>query len=82
MGAWGSGWEGRILNTHFIYRFGYVEFTTPKQMKKAERELNGAELSGRELKVDVATPRGDGENRGGGGGTPRGRGRGRFCFYS
>ena len=52
-----------------------MEFTTPKEMKKAERELNGAELSGRELKVDVATPRGDGER--GGGGTPRGRGRGR-----
>ena len=57
-----------------------MEFTTPKQMKKAERELNGAELSGRGLKVDVATPRGDGER--GGGGTPRGRGRGRFCFRS
>jgi len=49
-----------------------VEFASAKPAKKAEQELNGAELSGRELRVDFATPRGDG---GRGGAAPRGRGK-------
>ena len=49
-----------------------MEFASAKPAKKAEQELNGAELSGRELRVDFATPRGDG---GRGGAAPRGRGK-------
>ena len=48
-----------------------MEFTSNRVMKKAERELNGAELNRRELRVNLATPRGDGgrggRDRGGGG---------------
>ena len=61
-----------FLHVVHTYRFGYVEFASAKPAKKAEQELNGAELSGREIRVDFATPRGDG---GRGGGTPRGRGK-------
>ena len=70
--------------THHCGRFGYVEFSTGSQAKRALSSLNGLELEGRELRVDVAETRGSsgggrGGGRGGGfgrGGGGRGRGRG------
>ena len=55
----------------FDSRYGYVEFTSSKDAQNA-MELNGSDLDGRELRVDIATPR----RSSGGGNTPRGGGRG------
>lgn len=70
----------------YFFRFGYVEFNSTKLAKKALESLNGAELDGRQLRLDFAGPRGSGGGesgggrrfgdkwtpRGGRGGTPRG----------
>ncbi len=45
--------------------FGFVEMSSAEEAQKAIAELDGAELDGRNLKVNEAKPR---ENRGGGGG--------------
>ncbi|SMQ45975.1 unnamed protein product [Zymoseptoria tritici ST99CH_3D7] len=37
--------------------FGYVEFSDPQNAKKALEAKNGAELDGRELRLDFSTPR-------------------------
>lgn len=50
--------------------FGFVTFTTPDAAAKAVEEMNGAELDGRALNVDIAQDR-----RGGGGGGGRDRDR-------
>lgn len=49
--------------------FGFVEMSSAEEAQKAISELDGAELDGRNLKVNEAKPR---ENRGGGGGGGRG----------
>jgi cold-inducible RNA-binding protein len=63
--------------------FAFVEMTNEADAKKAVTELNGKELQGRSLRVDIAEERrggggggGGGGNRGGGGGN-RGGGGGR-----
>ncbi len=43
--------------------FGFVTFTDPAAAQQAVQEMNGAELDGRTLNVDIAQ-----ERRGGGGG--------------
>lgn len=53
--------------------FGFVTFTDASAAQKALQEMNGAELDGRTLNVDVAQERGGGgggrgPRRGGGGG--------------
>jgi RNA recognition motif-containing protein len=51
--------------------FGFVEMSTDEEAKKAIEELNGKEVSGREIVVNEARPREErpgGFNRGGGGG--------------
>jgi RNA recognition motif-containing protein len=55
--------------------FGFVEMYDDAEAERAIQALNGAEFSGRPLKVNEAQPR---ENRGGpgGGGGDRGRGYG------
>ena len=45
--------------------FGFVEMSTQEEANAAIQQFNGADLSGRLLKVNEAKPR---ENRGGGGG--------------
>ena len=50
--------------------FAFVEMATPAAMQKAIADLNGADLGGRPLKVDVATER----KQDGGGGRPHRRG--------
>jgi RNA recognition motif-containing protein len=48
--------------------FGFVEMSSGEEAQKAIAEMDGAELDGRNLKVNEAKPR---ENRGGGGGGGR-----------
>lgn len=48
--------------------FGFVTFTDPAAAQQAVQEMNGAELDGRTLNVDIAQ-----ERRGGGGGGRRDR---------
>jgi len=52
--------------------FGFVEMSSQEEGEKAIAELNGQEVSGREIKVNEAKPR---EDRGGGGGYGGGGGR-------
>lgn len=37
--------------------FGFVTFTNPEDAQKAIKELNGAELEGRKLVVNIARPK-------------------------
>lgn len=56
--------------------FGFVEMDVDQEAKKAIAELNNAELSGRNIKVNESRPK-PAESRGGGGGGNR-RGGGGF----
>ncbi|KAL2352286.1 hypothetical protein BJ546DRAFT_812505, partial [Cryomyces antarcticus] len=53
--------------------FGYIGFSSVEEATAAHEALNGAEIAGRAIRLDYATPR---TNDGGSGG--RGRGRGGF----
>ncbi len=53
--------------------FGFVTMSTPEEAEKAIQALNGAQVDGRALTVNVARPR---EERPGGGGGGGGRGYG------
>ena len=53
--------------------FGFIEFAEDASADKAIETLNGVEVDGREIRVDVANPR---PERGGGGGGYRGGGGG------
>jgi RNA recognition motif-containing protein len=55
--------------------FGFVTFSADEEAEKAVAALNGTELDGRTIKVDVAKPR---ERSGGGGGGGYGGGRDRW----
>ena len=48
--------------------FGFVTMSTPEEAQKAIAALNGAQLSGRALTVNVAKPREERPRGGGGGG--------------
>lgn len=52
--------------------FGFVTMSSPDEAQKAIEGLNGTDLDGRNLTVNVAQPRGERPGGGGGGG---GRGR-------
>ena len=58
--------------------FGFVSFTDPSAARTAMEEMNGAELDGRNLRVNEAQDRGGGGGggRGGRGGPRRGGGGG------
>ncbi len=56
--------------------FGFVEMSSQEEGEKAIAELNGQEVSGRELKVNEAKSREDRGGRGGGGGYGGGGGGG------
>lgn len=72
----------------YFSRYGYVEFSSSEDAKKAMEEMTG-DLDGRTLRLDMATPRtpgggdggrgGRGTPRGGRGGTPRGGRGGMYC---
>lgn len=51
--------------------FAFVTFATPEEAQKAIAAMNGAQLDGRQLTVNIARPK---EERPGGGGGPRDRG--------
>ena len=55
--------------------FGFVEMSTQEEAEKAIEALNGSEMGGRSLTVNIARPRED-RNRGGGGGGRGGGGGG------
>src|SRR5512140_1900169 len=55
--------------------FGFVTMSTPEEAQKAIDALNGKEMDGRALTVNVARPR---EERSGGGGGGGGGGRGGY----
>jgi RNA recognition motif-containing protein len=55
--------------------FGFVEMNTAEAAQKAINDLNGHDMDGRALRVDIAEERKGG---GGGGGGDRGGGRGGF----
>ena len=56
--------------------FGFIEFAEDASADKAIETLNGVELDGREIRVDVANPRPERGGGGGGGGGYRGGGGG------
>ena len=66
--------------------FGFVTMSTPEEAQKAISAMNGAQLDGRPLTVNVARPREERPGGGGGGGGRRefrgggggGGGRGRY----
>src|SRR5207245_35100 len=65
--------------------FGFVTMSTPQEAQKAIDALNGRELAGRALTVNLARPREERSGGGGGGGGGGGRrdfrgggGRGRY----
>ncbi len=53
--------------------FAFVEMETPEDAQKAIDELNGKDLDGRTIRVDLARPRADRGDGGGGGGRRRER---------
>ncbi|MST00662.1 MAG: RNA-binding protein [Pedosphaera sp.] len=56
--------------------FGFVTMSTPEEAEKAIQALNGAQVDGRALTVNVARPREDRPAGGGGGGGRGGYGGG------
>lgn len=65
----------RIITDQFTGRprgFGFVEMATGEDANTAVSRLNGTELDGRQIKVEIAKPAGSGggggQRRGGGGG--------------
>jgi len=58
--------------------FGFVTFANPEDADAAVAEMNGAELEGRTIKVDVAQDKPKGGPRGGGRGGDFNRSRGNW----
>jgi len=52
--------------------FAFVTYSTPEEAQKAIEALNGAQMDGRALTVNVARPKEDRPPGGGGGGRDRG----------
>ena len=72
--AHGTVTEANILMDRMSGRprgFGFVTMSTPEEAQKAIAAMNGAQLGGRALTVNIARPR---EERPGGGGGGGGRG--------
>ena len=69
--AYGTVTEANLMMDRMSNRprgFGFVTMSTPEEAQKAIAGLNGKELDGRALTVNVARPR---EERSGGGGGGR-----------
>jgi RNA recognition motif-containing protein len=77
--AYGTVTEANLMMDRTTNRprgFGFVTMSTADEAQKAIAGLNGRDLGGRALTVNVARPREEGggrSNRGGGGGGGRGR---------
>ena len=84
--AHGTVTEANILMDRMSGRprgFGFVTMSTPEEAEKAISAMNGAQLGGRALTVNIARPREDRPGGGGGGGRGprrefRGGGRDRY----
>jgi len=73
--AYGTVSETNVMMDRMTNRprgFAFVTMSTPEEAQSAIAGLNGRELGGRALTVNVAQPREDRPNRGGGGGGGRG----------
>lgn len=74
--AFGEVSSASIIKDRFTGQsrgFGFIEMPSDEEGQAAINGLNNAELGGRNLKVNVARPRGERRERGGGGGGGRGR---------
>ncbi len=56
--------------------FGFVEMSTPEEAQAAISALNGQNINGRQIAVNIAKPQGEGGGGGGGGRPSRGGGGG------
>ena len=82
--AHGSVVEANLMIDRMTGRargFGFVTMSTPEEAEKAIAALNGAQMDGRALTVNIARPREDRPAGGGGGGGAR-RGGGGGGGYS
>ena len=69
-GQAGTVVSARVVTDQFSGRsrgFGFVEMATSEEAQKAVADLNGRELDGRRLNVDIAKPKAAGGGGGGGG---------------
>jgi len=73
--AHGTVESAKVITDRYTDRsrgFGFVEMSTPEECQAAIDSLNGTELEGRSLTVNMSRPRED-RPRGGGGGGSRNR---------
>lgn len=78
--AHGTVESAKVITDRYTDRsrgFGFVEMSTPEECQTAIDALNGTELEGRSLTVNMSRPRED-RPRGGGGGGDRGGSRNRW----
>ena len=83
--AHGSVVEANLMMDRMTGRargFGFVTMSTPEEAEKAIAALNGAQMDGRALTVNIARPREDRPAGGGGGGGARRGGGGGGGGYS
>ena len=86
--AHGSVVEANLMMDRMTGRargFGFVTMSTPEEAEKAIAAMNGAQMDGRALTVNIARPREDrpaGGGGGGGGGARRSGGGGGGGGYS
>lgn len=69
--AYGALEEAKVVEDRETGRsrgFGFVTFADAQAATTAQRELDGSQLDGRSIVVNVARDRGDSPRRGGGGG--------------
>jgi len=69
--AYGEVTDAKVITDRDTNRsrgFGFVTFADSASAQRAMQEMNGAELDGRSLNVDIANERGGGGGRGGRGG--------------
>ncbi|MBI5773363.1 MAG: RNA-binding protein [Verrucomicrobia bacterium] len=72
--AFGTVMEANLMSDRMTGRsrgFGFVTMSTPEEAQKAIEGLNGKEVGGRALTVNVARPREERPAGGGGGGGRR-----------
>jgi len=72
--AHGSVVEANLMMDRMTGRargFGFVTMSTPEEAEKAIAAMNGAQMDGRALTVNIARPREDRPAGGGGGGGAR-----------
>jgi len=73
----GTVLSANVITDQFSGRsrgFGFVEMSTTEEAQKAVTELNGRDLDGRSLKVEVSKPKTNDSRGGGGFGSGGGRG--------